>query len=158
MAAGTPARGALTRTLHHLARSTVPGSRCGHFAGLSQRRLAALSPGRLQQAWQHGTLCSGRPSCTAAAAATDVERAAAAGGEEEPRYQSAAYPFTEIEAKWQAFWEQHKTFRTPDFKDLDTSKPKFYALDMFPYPRWFVHSILPAQSVPRFQLSKSDCS
>ncbi|KAI3433717.1 hypothetical protein D9Q98_003525 [Chlorella vulgaris] len=68
------------------------------------------------------------------AAATDVEQAAAAGGEEEPRYQSAAYPFTEIEAKWQAFWEQHKTFRTPDFKDLDTSKPKFYALDMFPYP------------------------
>lgn len=45
-----------------------------------------------------------------------------------------AYPFTEIEAKWQAFWEEHQTFRTPDFKDLDTTKPKFYALDMFPYP------------------------
>lgn len=31
-------------------------------------------------------------------------------------------------------WKQHKTFRTPDMSELDTSKPKFYALDMFPYP------------------------
>jgi hypothetical protein len=50
-------------------------------------------------------------------------------------FKSTAYPFTEIENKWQAFWEEHQTFRTPEFKDLDTSKPKFYALDMFPYPR-----------------------
>lgn len=31
-------------------------------------------------------------------------------------------------------WKQHKSFRTPDMSELDTSKPKFYALDMFPYP------------------------
>ncbi|EEM03550.1 Leucyl-tRNA synthetase [Bacillus pseudomycoides] len=36
----------------------------------------------------------------------------------------------EIEKKWQAYWEGNKTFRTPD----ETEKPKFYALDMFPYP------------------------
>ncbi|REJ15194.1 MAG: leucine--tRNA ligase [Paenibacillaceae bacterium] len=35
-----------------------------------------------------------------------------------------------IEPKWQAYWEKNKTFKTHD----DTSKPKFYALDMFPYP------------------------
>ena len=52
-----------------------------------------------------------------------------------PHPKSSAYPFTEIETKWQAFWERNQTFKTPDFKDLDTSKPKFYALDMFPYPR-----------------------
>ncbi|CAI5465385.1 unnamed protein product [Closterium sp. Yama58-4] len=46
--------------------------------------------------------------------------------------QSTAYPFTEIEAKWQADWEEKATFRTPD--DVDTSKPKYYVLDMFPYP------------------------
>ncbi|CAI5481015.1 unnamed protein product [Closterium sp. Yama58-4] len=46
--------------------------------------------------------------------------------------QSTAYPFTEIEAKWQAHWEEKATFRTPD--DVDTSKPKYYVLDMFPYP------------------------
>ncbi|CAI7781326.1 unnamed protein product [Closterium sp. NIES-54] len=46
--------------------------------------------------------------------------------------QSTAYPFTEIEAKWQAQWEEKATFRTPD--DVDTSKPKYYVLDMFPYP------------------------
>ncbi|MEQ8767913.1 MAG: leucine--tRNA ligase [Planctomycetota bacterium] len=35
-----------------------------------------------------------------------------------------------IEPRWQAFWEANHTFRS----DIDASKPKFYALDMFPYP------------------------
>ncbi|EEF43821.1 leucine--tRNA ligase, chloroplastic/mitochondrial [Ricinus communis] len=43
-----------------------------------------------------------------------------------------AYPFHEIEPKWQRYWEDNHTFRTPD--EIDTSKPKFYVLDMFPYP------------------------
>ena len=41
------------------------------------------------------------------------------------------YDFNKIESKWQKYWEENKTFRT-DIKDF--SKPKFYALDMFPYP------------------------
>ena len=36
-----------------------------------------------------------------------------------------------IEKKWQKYWEEHKTFKTDIW---DFSKPKFYALDMFPYP------------------------
>jgi len=36
----------------------------------------------------------------------------------------------QIEKKWQAFWADNKTFKTEN----DESKPKFYALDMFPYP------------------------
>lgn len=40
------------------------------------------------------------------------------------------YNFAAIEAKWQKFWEEKKTFKT----SLDIKKPKFYALDMFPYP------------------------
>ena len=40
------------------------------------------------------------------------------------------YEFTNIEAKWQKYWEEHKTFRAEDFSD----KPKYYCLDMFPYP------------------------
>ncbi len=40
------------------------------------------------------------------------------------------YKFASIEAKWQAYWESHKTFKTQD----DFSKPKYYILDMFPYP------------------------
>lgn len=44
------------------------------------------------------------------------------------------YPFGEVEERWQRYWEMHATFRTPDA--VDTSKPKFYALDMFPYPRY----------------------
>jgi len=47
---------------------------------------------------------------------------------------SNAYPFTDLEAKWQQYWLQNKTFRTPDISELDTSKPKAYILDMFPYP------------------------
>ena len=37
----------------------------------------------------------------------------------------------EIEEKWRKYWEENETFKT-DLKDF--SKPKFYALDMFPYP------------------------
>lgn len=48
---------------------------------------------------------------------------------------SSAYPFEQLEAKWQDYWLRHKTFRTPGIKELDKTKPKFYALDMFPYPR-----------------------
>ena len=44
----------------------------------------------------------------------------------------AVYPFHTIEKKWQAFWAEHKTFRTPDEPVAD--KPKYYILDMFPYP------------------------
>jgi leucyl-tRNA synthetase len=40
------------------------------------------------------------------------------------------YNFQKIEAHWQTFWETNQTFRTPD----DTSRPKYYVLDMFPYP------------------------
>ncbi|MEY4674997.1 MAG: hypothetical protein RL148_2781, partial [Planctomycetota bacterium] len=41
-----------------------------------------------------------------------------------------------IEPRWQAFWEEHKVFRTanPGDADFDPSKPKYYVLDMFPYP------------------------
>ena len=41
------------------------------------------------------------------------------------------YDFKSIEAKWQKYWEEHETFKTDVW---DFSKPKFYALDMFPYP------------------------
>ena len=40
------------------------------------------------------------------------------------------YNFREIEQKWQARWAAEKTFRTRE----DASKPKYYVLDMFPYP------------------------
>ena len=41
------------------------------------------------------------------------------------------YDFTVIEKKWQAYWEANKTFKVNDF---EAGKPKFYCLDMFPYP------------------------
>ena len=40
------------------------------------------------------------------------------------------YDFSSIEKKWQEFWEREKTFLAEDQSD----KPKYYALDMFPYP------------------------
>jgi leucyl-tRNA synthetase len=40
------------------------------------------------------------------------------------------YDFSQIERHWQTFWENARTFRASD----DLSKPKYYALDMFPYP------------------------
>ena len=41
------------------------------------------------------------------------------------------YNFREIEKKWRKYWEENNTFHTDVW---DFSKPKFYALDMFPYP------------------------
>ena len=46
------------------------------------------------------------------------------------------YPFERFEPKWQRFWDERRTFHTPNpgEKNFDGSKPKFYVLDMFPYP------------------------
>ncbi len=43
----------------------------------------------------------------------------------------AKYDFKSVEKKWQDYWEKNETFKTDVW---DFSKPKFYALDMFPYP------------------------
>ncbi|MBU3759587.1 MAG: leucine--tRNA ligase [Candidatus Omnitrophica bacterium] len=45
-----------------------------------------------------------------------------------------AYPFDEIEPKWQDFWYSRNFFRAPDPGEPGSDKPKFYVLDMFPYP------------------------
>ena len=42
----------------------------------------------------------------------------------------ARYDHREIEPRWQAYWAQHNTFATP----TDRTRPKYYVLDMFPYP------------------------
>ncbi len=46
------------------------------------------------------------------------------------------YPFHEIEPRWQARWAETSAFRAPNpgDPDFDPSKPKYYVLDMFPYP------------------------
>src|SRR5690606_29749920 len=43
---------------------------------------------------------------------------------------TADYDFTAIEAAWQKFWKENETFRAEDF----SPRPKYYVLDMFPYP------------------------
>ena len=45
--------------------------------------------------------------------------------------QQEAYNHKSIEKKWQKYWEEHQTFKTDVW---DFSKPKYYVLDMFPYP------------------------
>lgn len=40
------------------------------------------------------------------------------------------YNFKEIEKKWQSYWAEHETFKAKE----DPSRPKYYVLDMFPYP------------------------
>jgi leucyl-tRNA synthetase len=43
---------------------------------------------------------------------------------------SNRYPFAEIEPRWQAYWEEHETFRVSE----QPGRPKFFCMDMFPYP------------------------
>ena len=40
------------------------------------------------------------------------------------------YNYKEIEKKWQQYWREHHTYKC----EIDHSRPKFYVLDMFPYP------------------------
>ncbi len=47
-----------------------------------------------------------------------------------PSSNSVEYDFARIEAKWQKHWDENKTFKTENI----SSKPKYYALDMFPFP------------------------
>ncbi|NBC57758.1 MAG: leucine--tRNA ligase [Bacteroidetes bacterium] len=46
-----------------------------------------------------------------------------------------AYPFKDIEAKWQQYWAEHKTFKAKQPSELqDKTQKPYYVLDMFPYP------------------------
>src|SRR4051794_1937593 len=46
------------------------------------------------------------------------------------------FPFTEFEPKWQRYWDEHRMFSAPNPGEpgFDATRPKFYVLDMFPYP------------------------
>ncbi len=50
--------------------------------------------------------------------------------------QRKPFPFDQFEPKWQETWSQQNTFHTPNpgDADFDASKPKYFVLDMFPYP------------------------
>ncbi len=58
-----------------------------------------------------------------------------ASGDKRPE-KLGRYQFTAIEKRWQAYWAEHRTFKTanPGEPGADTTKPKYYILDMFPYP------------------------
>ena len=50
--------------------------------------------------------------------------------------QRKPFPFAEFEPKWQQYWDKNDTFHTPNpgDADFDASRPKYFILDMFPYP------------------------
>ncbi len=63
---------------------------------------------------------------------TESESTSSPSGSSSESGPGSSYPFTEVQAKWQAYWKEHNTFRTDP--NCDKTKPKYYVLDMFPYP------------------------
>lgn len=100
----------------------VPGRAAAATGSRPRRAAAALQP--LRAAVE-------APPAAADAAASAVPAVPASAADKPAP--STAYPFAAIEPKWQQYWEANQTFRTPD--QVDMTKPKYYVLDMFPYPR-----------------------
>ena len=67
---------------------------------------------------------------------TPTQGPAASTADPEHPHRYTARLANEIEARWQAYWERHDTFVTgnPGEEGFDGTRPKFYCLDMFPYP------------------------
>eukprot|EP00560_Eucampia_antarctica_P008099 CAMPEP_0197826600 /NCGR_PEP_ID=MMETSP1437-20131217/3539_1 /TAXON_ID=49252 ORGANISM="Eucampia antarctica, Strain CCMP1452" /NCGR_SAMPLE_ID=MMETSP1437 /ASSEMBLY_ACC=CAM_ASM_001096 /LENGTH=895 /DNA_ID=CAMNT_0043427107 /DNA_START=126 /DNA_END=2813 /DNA_ORIENTATION=- len=89
------------------------------FPQTASNRRQAIAWGRTPSTfarWMSSSPTEGESSDSAAAAATAA---------------STNYPFEKVEKKWQDFWMENQTFKTPE---RDLSKPKKYVLDMFPYP------------------------
>lgn len=60
---------------------------------------------------------------------------------EEGTAAGSGYPFADVESKWQAYWMENKTFKTPERRTVQedgtvvkSQNKKKYVLDMFPYP------------------------
>ena len=121
-------------------RARLSGSsaaRVSHFSS-DRRRLGAIISAATQHCriradvWRPCPTSGSSPSASDARGVQALAGADPAKSSDGPK-RNNGYPHKDIESKWQAYWSENQTFRTPD--QVDTSKPKFYALDMFPYPR-----------------------
>ena len=117
----------------HRSRPVAPMSAYTLHAQNVLRRMSAAPWRRSFASSRRAHQTRGRPSSGACSAVAPASEATAGS----QLQQSKAYPFTEIEAKWQALWDELETFKVP--RNVDTSKPKHYVLDMFPYPRCRIH-------------------
>ena len=122
--------------------ATMAGTHSAALVALGRRRLGAAAA----SAWTRGSsstvtsrvmmaraMAASSSSSSSSTSTKAVADADVIKTETDGAARTGGYPYAEIEAKWQKHWADNKTFKTPE--QIDTSKPKFYALDMFPYPR-----------------------
>ena len=81
---------------------------------------------------------SGTPPSSQPPTGARPQAHAAAGSrpDESPRFRYTAELANQIELRWQKLWDEHGAFRQPNPGEpgFDAARPKFYCLDMFPYP------------------------
>src|SRR5262245_32485275 len=119
------------------ARSTSPGWcqwACCRVRGTTLERWCSSLP--MMRRWSPASTCGSMPARSRSTGPGSPTRDRVARSFRVILDRMTTYDFRSIEARWQAHWAEQRTFRAvnPGDPGFDQARPRYYVLDMFPYP------------------------